>query len=112
MTTASIWVAMLGMGLLTLLLRSAFLLLPERVLLPALLRRALRYVPAAVLTAIYAPELLVQSGAIDFSAQNARLLAGIVAIVVAWRLRRTFFTIVAGMLALHAFGMALVHLQS
>ncbi len=104
MSLASIWVAMLGMGLLTFLLRSSFLLLPEGVHLPPILRRALRYVPAAVLTAIYAPELLVQSGAIDFSPQNARLLAGVVAIWVAWRLRRTFLTIVAGMLALHAFG--------
>jgi branched-subunit amino acid transport protein len=102
---------MVGMGLLTLLLRSSFLILPERVGLPPLLRRALRYVPAAVLTAIYAPELLVQSGTIHFSLQNARLLAGIVAIGVAWRLRRTFFTIVAGMLALHAFGAAFAHLQ-
>jgi branched-subunit amino acid transport protein len=111
-TLSAIWLAMLGMGLLTLLLRSAFLLLPERVQLPPLLRRALRYVPAAVLTAIYAPELLVQSGAIDFSMHNIRLLAGIVAIAVAWRLRRTFFTIVAGMLALHAFGLALANLQN
>jgi len=106
---ATVWVAMLGMGLLTLLLRSSFLLLPERVSLPPLLRRALRYVPAAVLTAIYAPEMLVQSGAIDFSPQNARLLAGGVAIWVAWRLRRTFPTIVAGMLALHAWGAFLAY---
>lgn len=108
----TVWVAMLGMGLLTLLLRSSFLLLPEHVYLPPLLRRALRYVPAAVLTAIYAPELLVQSGAIDFSLHNARLLAGIVAIAVAWRLRRTFFTIVAGMVALHAFGTLAAQLQN
>lgn len=111
MSLAPVWGAMLGMGLLTLLLRSSFLILPERVQLPPLLRRALRYVPAAVLTAIYAPELLVQSGAIHFSIQNARLLAGIVAIVVAWRLRRTFFTIIAGMLALHAFGALVPHLR-
>lgn len=110
MNLASVWVAMLGMGLMTVLLRSSFLLLPKRVQLPLLLRRALRFVPAAVLTAIYAPELLVQSGAIDFSAQNARLLAGLVAIGVAWRLRRTFFTIVAGMLALHAFGAILAQI--
>lgn len=108
----TVWGAMLGMGLLTLLLRSSFLLLPESISLPLLLRRALRYVPAAVLTAIYAPELLLQSGAIEFSGHNARLLAGIVAIVVAWRLRRTFFTIVAGMLALHAFGMLAAQLQN
>lgn len=104
MSLASVWVAMLGMGILTLLLRSSFLLLPEHVQLPPLLRRALRYVPAAVLTAIYAPEMLVQSGAIDISMHNTRLLAGVVAIAVAWRVRGTFVTIAAGMLALHAFG--------
>ncbi len=104
MSMTSIWLAMLGMGLLTLLLRSSFLLLPDGVHLPSLLRRALRFVPAAVLTAIYAPEMLLQSGTIHFSPDNARLLAGLVAIAVAWRLRRTFLTIFAGMVALHLFG--------
>jgi branched-subunit amino acid transport protein len=104
MSQAVIWGAMLAMGVLTLSLRASFLVLPEKVQLPTLLRRALRFVPAAVLTAIYAPELMVQSGAIDLTLDNARLLAGLVAIAVAWRLRRTFFTIVVGMIALHVFG--------
>ena len=39
-------------------LRASFLLLPERITLPPAMRRALRYVPAAVLTAIWAPELV------------------------------------------------------
>jgi branched-subunit amino acid transport protein len=104
MSQATIWAAMLGMGLITLSLRSSFLLLPESVRLPPLLRRALRFVPAAVLTAIYAPELMVQAGAMHFSLDNARLLAGLVAIAVAWRFRRTFLTILAGMVALHVFG--------
>ena len=104
MTLASLWLAIFAMGILTLSLRSSFLILPDRVQLPPLLRRALRYVPAAVLTAIYAPELLVQSGSISFSPANFRLLAGMVAIAVAWRLRRTFLTIAAGMLTLHLFG--------
>lgn len=104
MSLATIWLAILGMGLLTVGLRSSFLVLPDRFELPPLLRRALRYVPAAVLTAIYAPELLVQSGTINVSPENTRLLAGLMAIGVAWRLRRPLFTIVAGMLALHLFG--------
>jgi branched-subunit amino acid transport protein len=103
MSLASIWLAMLGMGVLTLAFRSSFLLLPERIGLPPLLRRALRFVPAAVLTAIYAPELLVQSGTGAGLGGHERLLAGIVAIGVAWRYRRTFLTIGAGMLALHLF---------
>jgi len=91
----TLWITILGMALVTYLLRAAFLLLPPGVETPALLRRALRYVPAAVLTAIWAPEVLVE---------NERLLAGIVAIAVAWRWRTTFATIIAGLLTLHLFG--------
>jgi branched-subunit amino acid transport protein len=103
MSVAAIWLCMLGMGVISLSLRASFLVLPERVQLPSLLRRALRFVPAAVLTAIYAPELLVNSGTAGPLEGNERLLAGAVAILVAWQWRRTFLTIAAGMLALHLF---------
>jgi len=99
----SLWLAILGMGLVTFLLRASFLLLPEQVKLPDLLRRALPFVPAAVLTAVWAPELLLQKGVLYLSLQNERLLAGIVAIAVAWRWRLTFATIASGLLALHLF---------
>jgi branched-subunit amino acid transport protein len=99
----SAWLAILGMGLITLALRSAFLLLPARLRLPALLRRALPFVPAAVLTAVWAPELLLQKGVVYLSLHNDRLLAGAVAIVVAWRWRLTFATIASGLIALHLF---------
>ncbi|HEX6320291.1 MAG TPA: AzlD domain-containing protein [Burkholderiales bacterium] len=97
------WLAILGMGLVTLALRASFLLLPESVQLPALLRRALPFVPAAVLTAIWAPELLLQKGVLYLSPYNERLLAGAAAIAVAWRWRLTFATIAAGLAALHLF---------
>lgn len=99
----NVWLALAGMAVVTYALRASLLMLPERVALPLLLRRALRYVPAAVLTAIWAPELLLQSGSLSLSAGNHRLLAGLVAIAVAWRFRRTFVTIAAGLLALHLF---------
>lgn len=87
------------MGAITLGLRTSFLLLPERFRLPALLRRALPFVPAAVLTALWAPELLLQKGVLYLSLQNERLLAG----AVAWRWRLTFATIASGLIALHLF---------
>jgi branched-subunit amino acid transport protein len=99
----SVWIVMLGMGLVTLALRASFLLLPERIKLPDLLRRALPFVPAAVLTAVWAPELLLQKGVLYLSLQNERLLAGIFAIFVAWRWRLTLATIASGLLALHFF---------
>lgn len=91
-----IWATIAGMALVTYLLRASFLVLPPGVETPALLRRALRYVPAAVLTAIWAPELAFAPG-------NEQLAAGAVAIAVAWRWRLTFVTILAGLAALHLF---------
>ena len=99
----TLWLIILGMAVATFGQRASFLLLPEHVKLPALLRRALRYVPAAVLTAIWAPELLLQKGVLSLALGNERLLAGIVAIAVAWRFRATFATIAIGLVALHVF---------
>ena len=85
-----------GMALVTYLLRASFLVLPPHLETPPFLRRALRYVPAAVLTAIWAPELAFAPG-------HEQLAAGAVAILVAWRWRLTFATIVAGLASLHLF---------
>jgi branched-subunit amino acid transport protein len=90
-----------GMAAVTYLLRASFLLLPAGYETPPLLRRALRYVPAAVLTAIWAPELLLQNQVLHLSLHNEKLLAGAVAIAVAWRWRMTSITIAAGLVALH-----------
>jgi branched-subunit amino acid transport protein len=103
MTQSTIWLALAGMALVTYLLRASFLLLPESVDTPPLLRRALRYVPAAVLTAIWAPELLLQNQVLYLALENERLLAGLVAIAAAWRWRLTSVTIGAGLAALHFF---------
>ena len=92
----TVWLTVIGMALVTYALRASFLLLPPHVETPPLLRRALRYVAAAVLTAIWAPEVVLSPG-------YEQLAAGAVAIAVAWRWRRTFATIVAGLAALHLF---------
>ena len=99
----NLWLVILGMTALTFSQRASFLLLPERVQLPEFLKSALRYVPAAVLTAIWAPELLLQKGVLALALENERLLAGTVAIAVAWRYRLTLGTITAGLVALHFF---------
>jgi branched-subunit amino acid transport protein len=99
----SLWLTILSMAVVTFAGRASFLLLPEHVQLPEWFVRGLRYVPAAVLTAIWAPELLLQKGVLSLALGNERLLAGMVAIAVAWRYRVTFGTIVAGLIALHLF---------
>ena len=100
MNSMTMALASLGMGLITCALRLSPFLLPERVTLPPWLLRSLRYVPAAVLTAIVVPELLLPQGTIDFSLGNDRLLAGLFAILVAWRTRNVFLTVVLGLITL------------
>jgi branched-subunit amino acid transport protein len=102
-SVSPIWLAIAGMAVVTYALRASFLLLPPSVQTPALLKRALRFVPAAVLTAIWAPELLLQNQVLYLGLENERLLAGMVAIAVAWRWRLTSVTIAAGLVALHFF---------
>lgn len=100
MTPLTMTLTILGMGLVTYAIRLSLFLLPERVILPAWLLRALRYVPAAVLSAIILPELLLPQGTFDLSLGNERLLAGLLAIVIAWRTRNVFLTVAVGLVAL------------
>ncbi len=100
MNTGLIALSIVGMGLITYAIRLSLFLLPERVILPPWLLRALRYVPAAVLTAIIAPELFQPGGTLDVSLGNDRLLAGLVAIFVAWRTRNVLLTVAVGLILL------------
>jgi branched-subunit amino acid transport protein len=95
-----IWLAVAVAGLLTYATRLSFILLLERLPVPALVRRGLRFVPVAVLTAIIVPELILPGGELNVGPGNFRLLAGLLAILVARLTRNALATIVAGMVAL------------
>jgi branched-subunit amino acid transport protein len=96
----NIWLVFVLGGLLTFGMRFSFIYLLGRYEVPETIRRALRFVPPAVLSAIVVPELFVRSGEIQVSLANYRLLAGMLAVLVAWRTKNTLLTILAGMLAL------------
>lgn len=96
----NIWLVMFIIGVTTFLTRLSFIVLQDKWQMPDIVTRALRYVPTAVLTAIIVPELLLTSGSLDVSFGNARLIAGMLAGVVAWRTKNVFLTILVGMLAL------------
>jgi branched-subunit amino acid transport protein len=53
-----------------------------------------------VLSAIIFPELIMPQGEFDISWSNLRLLAGLLAFVVAWRTKSAVLTIATGMAAL------------
>jgi branched-subunit amino acid transport protein len=84
-------------GLLTFGMRLSFIYLLGRLALPDSVRRMLRFVPAAVLSAIIAPELFLHTGSFDVSLGNTRLLAGLAAIAIAWWTKNALITILAGM---------------
>jgi len=101
---SAFWLLILGLALTSFIPRASFLTLFARWPVPALLQRSLRYVPAAVFSAILVPELVLTAGSVHIGLDNPRLLAGILAGAVAWRTRNTLLTIACGMLTLHLVG--------
>lgn len=95
----NIWLILLIGGLITFGIRFSFIYLFGKLHVSETIRRALNYVPPAVLSAIVFPELFLHEGALNLSLENHRLLAGLIAIVVAWFSKNTLVTIVAGMVA-------------
>jgi len=100
MSTPTLWLTILGAGIVTFALRLSFIALLGRVEVPPFLERALRFVPAAVLTAVVVPLLLFENGAPGISLGNERLLAGLVAVLICWRTRSVPLTLVGGMATL------------
>ena len=99
----NIWLVMLLAGLVTFGMRFSFVFLLGRFEVPETMRRALHYVPPAVLSAIIFPELFLRDSHLDLSLGNSRLLAGLVAVTVAAWTKNSLLTILAGMAALFLF---------
>ena len=95
---STLWLAMIGLGILTFLIRFSFIALLDRWQTPPIVQRALRFVPVAVLTAIIIPELMLRDGQLNPDPLNPRLLAGFVAVLVAWKTKNVILTIVVGMI--------------
>lgn len=87
----------IGMMLVTFLVRYPVLAVVGRLRPPERALRGLRFVPVAVLSAIIAPELLIREGVPALTLANSYLLGGLVALLVAWRWSNLLATILAGM---------------
>jgi branched-subunit amino acid transport protein len=96
----NLWLVVIAAGVLTFLIRLSFISLLANWEMPALAQRALSFVPPAVMTAIVFPELLIRDGHLAVNLDNHRLIAGVIAILIAWRFKKIMPTIGVGMAAL------------
>lgn len=101
MSDTGIWLTIVGLTLLTVLMRNAFLVLGKRVTLPPRVQHALRYAPACALVAVILPELVVQPGiaGAGLDLTGPKLIAGIVAVASLHLTRHSTAAIVLGMAA-------------
>lgn len=94
----STWLLILGMALITFLIRYSLFALPD-LRFPPLVRQGLHYVPTAVLSAIVVPGMLIPDGQHwALSPDNAYLLAGLATIAIAALTRHLLATIAGGLL--------------
>lgn len=98
MDHTTIWIVIAAIGIGTFALRLSFIQLAGRFALPAHFNRALRFVPAAVLSAIILPAMMRGAeGGLDITIDNPRLIAGFIAALVAWQSRSVLATLACGM---------------
>ena len=100
MSQELLWVSIIIIGLLTLGIRLSFMLFMGQTRIVPIIQQALRFVPVAVLSALIAPALFLPGGSLNLTLGNIRLIAGIVAICIAWRTKNVLLTIVIGMACL------------
>ncbi len=90
-----------GMALVTFAIRYPVLALLGKIPIPDPVFRALKFVPPAVLTAIILPAIVLnKDNNLDLRYTNSYMVAGLVAVLVAWRSKNLLLTIILGMLAL------------
>nr|WP_321260652.1 AzlD domain-containing protein [uncultured Pseudodesulfovibrio sp.] len=95
------WPVVLGIGIGVFLIRYSFILIIDKVTLPEMVQRMLRYIPASVLPALIVPAVLLhKEGGVTTFAGWDQLTAALVAVLVAWKTRNMLATIASGMVVL------------
>jgi len=97
-----IWLVIIGLTLVTILMRSSFLMLGDYIPLPERVQHGLRYAPVCALIALVTPELFLVQGAFDVSITNPKLAAGVTAAVITLTTRSMIAAMAIGMLVFTA----------
>lgn len=94
------WPVVLILGGGTFLIRLSFILMVDRVTFSDGVSRALKFIPASVLTALIVPAVLLHPDTGGAATGLARPAAALAAVLVAWRTGNIFATIAVGMAVL------------
>ncbi len=98
MSNLEIWLVIIGLTLVTILMRSSFLMLGDYFPLPERVQHGLRYAPVCALVALVTPELFLTQGVFDLSIANPKLVAGLAAAIVTLATRSMIAAMAIGML--------------
>lgn len=85
----------IGIG--TFLLRFSFIYLHGRFKLPSWLEDAMKYIPTAILSALIFPAIILKEDFIWISIKNPRLIAGTIAMFIAWKTKNLLLTTAVGL---------------
>lgn len=96
MSSSYLWAIIVIVSIGNFVLRALFVEAYGRIKFPPLIERGLNYVPAAVLSAIIAPAVLMPDQQWVAVTNNAQLWAAIVAALVAWYFKSIFRTLIIG----------------
>ena len=97
MSALQVWLAIIGMGVVTAVTRALFLIGGARMVLPPRVQRVLRYAPAAALAGVVVPDLLETPAGISLWLSNHALWASAAGLAYyLWR-RGMMGTIAVGM---------------
>ncbi|SOZ60748.1 putative membrane component, COG4392 [Cupriavidus taiwanensis] len=97
MSHTEVWIALVGMAVVTVITRALFLMAGEHITVPDRIQRALRYAPAAALAAIILPDLMTWQGHFTVALTNYKLMAGVAATAFYLVTRKMVGMIVVGM---------------
>lgn len=94
------WVTVICAGAVTLGVRASFIVLPADTKVPSWLMGSLKYVAAAVLPALIAPDVLFRDAPPGEWLNVYRIIAALIATVFALKTRSVFGTLIVGMVTL------------
>jgi branched-subunit amino acid transport protein len=91
------WLTIVAAGVVTLLARASFIVLPPETRTPIWLQRGLKFVAAAVLPALVIPDVLFRDVPPGDVVNVYRIVAASIALLVAWRSRSVLATLGVGL---------------